>query len=93
MGKTFYLLIFLISVARIVAFSLLVWQSVVKYEQGSNDDNQTIENLILGLRYLPDVLFLWALALFSWLVVTIFLIGLIQLDDYKIITLGKDNIP
>jgi hypothetical protein len=85
MGKTFYLLLFFISFARIVTFCLLVWQAVIKYKAGTSDDNQTIENLILGLRYLPDVLFIWALALFSWLVLTLFLIGLIQLDNYKVI--------
>lgn len=67
---------------RIGAFTLTAIK-VILSTYGT--DPGFIIGFLTSLRYLPDVFFLLAFALLGWLVITVFLIGLIQLNDYKFV--------
>ncbi len=84
----------MIALGRIVAFSLAALETILNYYDQQNQNSSDnivgwIETLLLSLRYLPDLFYVFALGLFGWFVLTLFLIGLIQLNDYKNITLSN----
>jgi hypothetical protein len=87
MGKTFYFLIFFIALVRIVAFGIMILQAMLNYQDkySNNEMLNDIELFFIVLRYLPEAPFFFALAILGWLILTVFLIGLIQLNDYKYI--------